>query len=100
MGMIKKSIAIVERVAPPAVKAPHLSPLVKALFAVKEDPGDRRARITLALLEKQGATSCPCCGDRLSLDGYTKTDTGFFVKETIACRSCRTGFVVAERQVC
>jgi hypothetical protein len=98
--MQKKSIALVERAAPATVQAPHLSAVVKALFAVKADPLDRRARITLALLQKQGATSCPCCGVALSLVGYTKTETAFHAREAIACRSCGTSFVVGERQVC
>ncbi len=97
---MKKSIGLTERTLLPAVRAPQLAPLVAALFAVKADPESRRARITLALLQKQGATACPCCGDALSLEGYTKTDTGFYVRETLSCRGCRTAFVVAEHEVC
>ena len=98
--MHKKSIAAVETRSPATVRAPHLRAVVKALFAVKSDPTDRRARITLSLLEKQGATTGPCSGGGLSLDGYARTDTGFYAREALACRSCGTAFVVGERQVC
>jgi hypothetical protein len=83
----------------PCVRAPQLARVVDALLAVERAPLDRRAKVTLALLEKQGALCCPGCGKRFTLEGYRATRTHFGSRETLSCRGCQTGFVVHEQQI-
>src|SRR5688572_2422696 len=94
----KAAIALSETVGR-AVRAPKLSRLVDALFALRHDPHDRRAKITLALLEREGACDCAACGERLDLSGYRSTRTGFSERESIACRGCSAIFILAEHEV-
>jgi hypothetical protein len=81
------------------VRAPQLKRVVDALLACERDPTDRRAKVTAALLDKQGAFDCPACGKRFDVSGYRQTRTHYGARETLSCRGCRTGFVVVETQI-
>jgi hypothetical protein len=80
----------------PSVLAPELSRVADALLAFAHDPSDRRAKIALALLTKQGALDCPSCGARFHVSGYRATHTAFLARRCLDCVSCRTSFVVEE----
>jgi hypothetical protein len=103
LPLMKKSISLLEvehtRITTPHVHAPQLKRVVDALLALEKDPSDRRAKVTAALLDKQGALDCPACGKRLDVSGYRVTRTHYGARESIACRGCRTGFVVVETQI-
>jgi hypothetical protein len=96
MQRAPRTITTLEREV--ALKAPQLQDLVALLLRAHADPGDRSAYIQLRLLAQQGGDGCPRCGERLSLEGYRQTRTGFSEREAIACGGCATTFVVSERQ--
>jgi hypothetical protein len=101
MTSIKRTITLEKSpvvVTTPEVAAPQLRRVIDALWALAENPGDRRAKIALALLEKQGATACPCCGARFDVAAFRATRTSFVEREALVCASCTTSFVVEERQ--
>ena len=79
--------------------APQLLRLVRLLFRARTDPDDRSSYIQLRLLAQQGVDRCPSCDERLGLDGYRKTRTGFAEREVLCCAGCRTTFVLHERHV-
>lgn len=81
------------------LNAPHLLQLVRLLFRARTDPDDRSSYIQLRLLSQQGLDRCASCDERLSLDGYRKTRTGFAEREVLCCSGCRTTFVLHERHV-
>jgi hypothetical protein len=81
-----------------SLKAPQLLPLVNLLLLAHERPEDKTAYIQLRILAQQGADRCPSCSERLGLEGYRRTRTGFSEREAISCSCCRTSFVVRERQ--
>ncbi len=80
-----------------SLKAPQLLPLVTLLLRAHEQPEDKTAYIQLRLLAQQGADRCPSCSERLGLEGYRRTRTGFSEREAISCTGCRTSFVLRER---
>lgn len=81
------------------VRAPQLLPLVELWFAVRRDPGDRRSKIQLALLEKDGLSDCPRCGLHLRPAHYRRTRTSYSDKASVCCQGCATEFVVDELTV-
>lgn len=81
------------------MRAPELDRVIRILFRVREDPGDRRARIQLGLLERRGATACPSCGARFSLEGFSETRTGYHERRMLTCAGCGTGFLLGEREI-
>ena len=81
----------------PTVTAPQLRHVVDALWALAENPSDRRAKIKLALLDQQGALACPCCGIRFDVAGSRGTHTSFSHRRALDCLGCRTTFVVEDQ---
>lgn len=96
---MKTSTTVVEILRAPSVRAPSLARAVDALLALAENPDDRRAKITVSLLDKEGALDCPGCGARFQVSGYRETRTAYGETRTMACKSCRTHFVVDETHV-
>jgi hypothetical protein len=88
-----------EVVGRPAILAPQLGRVVDAWLALKQNPSDRRAQITLKLLEKQGATDCGTCGEALSLHGYRSTRTSYAVRTEVSCGACRARFLVDDELI-
>ena len=80
------------------VTAPQLRRVVDALWALAENPGDRRAKIAVALLEKQRALDCPHCGCAFDVAAYRGTRTAYADRDALVCHGCRTAFVVDDRQ--
>jgi hypothetical protein len=66
-------------------RAPHLRTLVDALFALRRDPENDRARTTLDDLARAGSSSCPSCAQPFDLRGYRQTKTVFSLRETLTC---------------
>lgn len=96
---MRSRTAVVEILRSPSVRAPELARVADALLAFAHDPADRRAKIALSLLEKQGALDCPACGVRFDVAGYRATRTAFSVKRCLGCESCRTSFVLEESEI-
>jgi hypothetical protein len=84
----------------PLLHVPELGVVVDCLFAVREDPSDRRAKIQLALLQRQGAACCPACGDDVDLAGFRRTRTAYAVRDEWSCGGCRQRFLLCEENVC
>lgn len=95
---MRSSQAVVEILAAPSIRAPGLARVAEALFAYAQNPADRRARIAVALLEKQGALDCPACGMRFDVEGYRETRTCYAERASLACVGCRTRYVVHEAE--
>jgi len=93
--MIATSTHTVER-STITLQAPSLATAVDTLLALHEDPLNARARITAALLAKEGLDRCPRCHDALSVEGYRETRTPGLTRRTIDCGGCQTRFVVQE----
>lgn len=83
----------------PSVRAPSLAKAIDAMMALADDPGCRRAKVTVGLLEKQGALDCPACGTRFDVRGYRETRTSYGETRSMTCRGCRACFVVDETHV-
>lgn len=96
---MKTSTSTVEILRTPSVRAPSLARAVDALLALAESPGERRAKIMVALLDKEGALDCPGCGARFQASGYRETHTPYGGTRAIICKGCRTHFVVDETHV-
>lgn len=96
---MRSRAAVVETLRPPTVRAPELARVVDALLAYAQDPTNRRAKIAVALLEKQGALDCPACGAVFDVSGYRATHTAFSTKRCLSCMSCRTSYVVEESEM-
>ncbi len=94
-----RTISFTETHTSITVRAPQLLPLVELWFAVREDPSDRRSKIQLALLEKEGLSDCPRCGSHLSPAQYRRTRTSYSDRASLCCAGCATEFVVDERTV-
>ncbi len=92
------TISAPEVLRAPSMTAPQLRRVVDALWAAAEHPGDRRAKIALALLDKQGALDCPACGAHFDVADYRGTRTAFHGRDALVCNGCRTAFVVEDRQ--
>lgn len=84
----------------PMVAHPRLGFVIDALFALRESPGDRTARMQLALLEKEGACDCPGCGDAIALDGFRRTRTSYAVRDEYRCGGCTQRYLLADEHVC
>jgi hypothetical protein len=84
----------------PLVRAPELGAVVDCLFALRENPGDKRSKIQLALLEKQGAACCPGCGDDVDLSGFRRTRTSYALRDEWSCSGCGQRYLLAEENVC
>ena len=84
----------------PLLHVPQLGCVIDAMFAVKEDPSDRRAKIQLTLLQRQGAACCPACGDDVDIEGFRRTRTTFTVRDEWSCSGCHQRFLLAEENVC
>lgn len=96
---MKTSTTVVEILRAPSVRAPSLARAVDALLELAHDPSDRRKKITVALLEKEGALDCPGCGLRFQVSGYRETRTPYGETRAIGCKGCRTHFLVDETHV-
>jgi hypothetical protein len=81
------------------VRAPQLLCVARALLALDEDPDDRRARISLALLRKEGASDCPMCERSFEIPDVRITRTPYDERCVLSCDGCRTRFVVDEQHV-
>ncbi len=81
------------------LQAPQLSALVELMFRVRTHPEDKRSYIQLKLMAQQGLDRCPSCEAAFALENYRRTRTGFAEREVLACRGCRTTFVLRERHV-
>lgn len=92
-------VPVTHTVRAPSVRAPSLAQVVEALLAYVENPADRRAKIAVALLQKQGALDCPACGTEFDVEGYRGTRTAFSARRAIVCLGCRTNFVVEESEL-
>ncbi|HEY4219790.1 MAG TPA: hypothetical protein VGO62_00575 [Myxococcota bacterium] len=79
--------------------APQLARVVDALWALAENPADRRAKIQLALLDKAGAMQCPSCATRFGVDALRATRTAYAHRSALVCAGCRTAFVVEDQQI-
>jgi len=84
----------------PMVAHPRLGFVIDALFALRENPGDRTAKMTLALLHKEGACACPGCGDDVSLAGFRRTRTDYAVRDEYRCVGCDQRYLLADEHVC
>ena len=84
----------------PVLPAPQLGIVVDCLFALRENPADRRAKIQLSLLRRQGDCACPSCGDDVSLDGFRRTRTSYAIRDEWACAGCDQRFLLCEENVC
>jgi hypothetical protein len=85
--------------AAPLVAAPNLGLVIDALFDLHERPGDRQARLRLGLLQKQGASQCPCCEGAVTLEGFRRTQTSYLIRDEWRCR-CGARFLLSEEHVC
>lgn len=81
------------------LKAPQLLGLVRLMFRVRTNPDDKSSYIQLKLMAQRGLDRCPSCEAALVLEGYRRTRTEFAEREVLACRGCRTTFVLHERHV-
>jgi hypothetical protein len=97
--IIDVSEQVLERARITHVRAPQLRRVVDALMQLEDDPSDTKAKVKVALLEKQGARNCPACRRKLELHGYRITRTHYGEKHTLSCAGCRTAFVVEETQI-
>jgi hypothetical protein len=84
----------------PLLSVPELGAVIDCLFAVREKPTDRRARIQLTLLQRQGHACCPACGDDVELAGFRRTRTDYTIRDEWACAGCHQRFLLAEENVC
>jgi hypothetical protein len=94
-----KRITTLETTVAPAVRAPTLRRVVDAMMALRENPTDRKAKIQLALLEKEGASDCPACGVAFELSGYRVTKTEYTMRATLRCTGCRQSYLLDETHV-
>jgi len=83
----------------PSIKVPELSRVVDAMLARAEDPEDRRAKMVLALLEKEGALDCPACKCRFHVSGYRATRTSFSTRRSLSCGKCETQFIIEDEEI-
>lgn len=84
----------------PMVAHPRLGFVIDALFALREDPGSRTARMQLAVLRREGACCCPGCCDDVSLAGFRRTRTSYAVRDEYRCDSCDQRYLLADEHVC
>lgn len=84
----------------PVIAHPRLGFVVDALFALRENPAETSAKIQLALLAREGACSCPGCGDDVELEGFRRTRTEYGVRDEWRCGGCAQRFLLAEENVC
>jgi hypothetical protein len=84
----------------PMLCVPELGAVIDCMFAVRENPNDRRAKIQLTLLQRQGNACCPACGDDVDLAGFRRTRTNYAVRDEWACAGCHQRFLLAEENVC
>ncbi|MDP2340642.1 MAG: hypothetical protein Q8O67_06780 [Deltaproteobacteria bacterium] len=84
----------------PILPAPQLGLVVDCLFALRENPGDRSAKIRLALLCRQGDAACPSCGDEVELAGFRRTRTSYAIRDEWSCSGCDQRFLLCEENVC
>jgi hypothetical protein len=81
------------------LKAPQLKKLAELMLQVRQDPGDKKARIQLTLLKHSRVDHCPRCDGRLQLEDYRVTRTRFSEREVMQCACCHTAFLLSERVV-
>jgi len=84
----------------PVIAHPRLGFVVDALFALRENPADKTAKMQLALLVREGACACPGCGDDVELEGFRRTRTEYGVRDEWRCGSCSQRYLLAEENVC
>jgi hypothetical protein len=84
----------------PMVAHPRLGFVIDALFALRENPDDRTAKMTLALLRREGACVCPGCGDDVGLAGFRRTRTDDAVRDEYRCGGCDQRYLLADEHVC
>lgn len=84
----------------PMVAHPRLGFVIDALFALRENPADRTARMQFAILQKEGACHCPGCGDDVALDGFRRTRTSYAVRDEYRCGGCEQRYLLADENVC
>ena len=84
----------------PMIAHPRLGFVIDALFALREAPLDRTARMQLVLLRHEGSCNCPSCGDDVVLDGFRRTRTSYAVRDEYRCGGCEQRYLLADENVC